>query len=46
MSEKLLELSSNFQIRKSFGLYSRESVRRFMPDEIYKKWELLFDNLP
>ena len=45
MCSKLHELCTNSELRKSFGHHARENVRRFFPEAIYQKWDLLFDEL-
>jgi len=45
MSERLLELASDPHQRKAFGAAARQNVKRFLPEEIFQKWDDLFDDL-
>jgi len=45
ISERLLELASDHSKRKQFGANARQNVKRFLPEEIFQKWDDLFDDL-
>ncbi len=45
MSDRLLELASDPDKRKEFGVRARENVKRFLPNEIFKEWDEVFRNL-
>ena len=42
MAEKLAVLCSYPDKRKEFGVNGRENIKRFLPEEITNKWEMLF----
>ena len=42
MSDRLLELASDPGKLKEFGTNARENVKRFLPEEIFKKWDEVF----
>lgn len=43
MKEKLNELCGDFEKRKSFGQNARNNVKKFFPDQVFHKWETLFN---
>jgi len=45
MTEKVAILCSDPMKRKEFGANGRESIKRFLPEEIALKWEMLFRKL-
>ncbi|MEI7831016.1 MAG: glycosyltransferase family 4 protein [Prolixibacteraceae bacterium] len=45
MSERLLELAANEAKRKAFGTAARQNVKRFLPEEIFKQWDEVFQKL-
>lgn len=45
MKEKLTELCADFDKRKYFGHNARNNVRKFFPDQVFNKWEALFNQL-
>ncbi len=42
MVSKLFDLSSHDEKRKGFGNNARENCRKFLPENIFEKWENLF----
>lgn len=42
MTEKVAILCADPEKRKKFGDYGRESIKRFLPEEIALKWDMLF----
>jgi glycosyltransferase involved in cell wall biosynthesis len=45
MKEKLIELSNNPLKRIEFGKNALENIKRFHPEEIFYKWEMVFREL-
>ncbi len=45
MGIKIVELCSDFSLRKTFGENARQDVKSFLPELIIKKWEILFEQL-
>jgi amylovoran biosynthesis glycosyltransferase AmsD len=45
MTEKLLELCSDPVKREQFGKNGRKNVKRYLPETIFAKWNLLFNHL-
>lgn len=45
MTEKVALLCSDSEKRKDFGANGRESIKKFFPEEIINKWEMLFNKL-
>jgi len=45
MTQKLSELCNDHDKRKIFGRNARINVRKFFPDQVYKKWDALFEQL-
>lgn len=45
MNKKLIELCENTDKRKIFGQNARRNVRKFFPDQVFSKWETVFNKL-
>ena len=45
MVSHLTELCTDFEKRKEFGMNARKNVRKFLPDQVFGKWEDLFARL-
>ncbi len=45
MSNKLMDLCLNAEKRIEFGRRARQNVKKFLPDQIFNKWETLFNQL-
>jgi glycosyltransferase involved in cell wall biosynthesis len=45
MSDLLVDLAANPEKRQAFGTAARENVKRFLPEEIFKQWDKLFQRL-
>jgi len=45
MCLRLSELCADFEKRKIFGQNARTNVKKFIPDQIFKKWETFFSLL-
>ena len=45
MSKKLLELTTNYDLRREMGQNARLNAKKYLPGQIYDKWEILLNNL-
>jgi len=45
MNLKVSELCADFDKRKKFGQNARKNVEKFLPDQVFNKWESLFAHL-
>lgn len=45
MSDRLLELANDSDKRKAFGASARENIKRFLPEEIFREWDEVFQTL-
>ncbi|GAA4937567.1 glycosyltransferase family 4 protein [Algibacter agarivorans] len=45
LSEALQSLMANIDLRKSMGKMAKKNVKKFTPDEIMKKWKILFEEV-
>jgi glycosyltransferase involved in cell wall biosynthesis len=45
MSDLLVDLATNLEKRKAFGTAARQNVKRFLPEEIFKQWDEVFQTL-
>ena len=41
-AKRMVELANNEMLRKQFGAYGKEDVKRLSPESVFKMWDKLF----